>query len=62
MHPAYRCSLRFSIVTDAADHDHEVIRVADEAHEWLPDPVTLGTCPLRSERFPLLDEVLVEGG
>ena len=51
---------RFGVAAGAVDHDHEVVRVADESHGRDPGTSTLGASPLRAERFPLGGEVLVE--
>ena len=53
---------RFGVVAGAGDHDHEVVRVADESHDRFPGAATLGARPFRSERFPLACEVLVQHG
>jgi hypothetical protein len=51
---------RRGIVAGAADHDHEVIRVADEPGQIAAPTAMLAPLPFGSERFPPAGEVLVE--
>ena len=44
------------------DHDHEVVGVADEFHDRAAGAAMLDASPFRSERLPLVLEVLVENG
>jgi hypothetical protein len=44
---------RFGVVAGAADHDHEVVRVADELHDRAAGATVLDAGPFRAERFPL---------
>jgi hypothetical protein len=53
---------RFGVAAGAGDHDHEVVRVADQPHDRATSAAMLDTPPLRSERFPLAGEALVQHG
>ncbi len=61
-HRADLAPQRLGVVAGAGDHDHEVVRVADELHGRDASATVLAACPLWAEGFPLACEVLVQAG